>query len=225
MPNSPQNKARLFDELIAEYCAHSFGALSKKEVDLLVFRLLIDTGAIDLSDGQQSISRTLRIPISKVKSLIYEIQLRDERCDNAWFRREVLAALQHARFHIEGKRQEIQLGIESPMLRKELEAAIKKQNSFADYSFNSEILRIDFNVYASLLEQLITDQNDRTKLEAAIKAALKKQREEVLSWKELLNAFLKGAAGKAGEEIVDLTFGYFTGGATHFLKTAKSLLS
>jgi hypothetical protein len=221
---SVSDKSGFCDKFLQAYISPCFGSLSKKEIDLLVFRLLIKTGAIDLSNDQQSISRQLSIPISKVKSMIYDIHLRDENCDAVWFRQEALKALQHTRFCSIGRKIEIQLCIENPLLRKELEATIKELNGFADYSFNSEILRIDFDVYALLLKRIIDDPAVCARLEAAIKTALKMSNDESISWKELMNAFLMGAAGRAGEEVVDLSFGYFTGGASQLLKIAKGLL-
>ena len=221
---SERERARLLDEFLARYCSPVFGGLSKREVDLLVFGLLIQTRQVDLSGGQQSISRFLRTPISKVKSLIYETQLRDEHCNDSWFRREVIKLLQNARLSGSKAEKSIKLGIENPMLRKELEAQIKELNGIADYSFNSDILQIDSEIYALLLRELISDVSEQSKLESALRSALKSKGEE-LSWKELLNELLKGAAHEVGSQVVDLTFGYFTGGLSAFTKSVKKVFT
>ena len=75
---SEHERATLLDEFLVHYRSTVFSGLSKREVDLLVFGLLIQTKQVDLNGSQQSISRFLRTPTSKVKSLIYETQLRDE---------------------------------------------------------------------------------------------------------------------------------------------------
>ena len=221
---SEHERATLLDEFLVHYRSTVFSGLSKREVDLLVFGLLIQTKQVDLNGSQQSISRFLRTPTSKVKSLIYETQLRDEHCNDSWFRREVIKLLQNARLSGSKAEKSIKLGIENPMLRKELEAQIKKLNGIADYSFNSDILQIDVEIYALLLRELISDVSEQSKLESALRSALKSKGEE-LSWKELLNELLKGAAHEVGSQVVDLTFGYFTGGLIAFTKSVKKVLT
>jgi hypothetical protein len=110
------------------------------------------------------------------------------------------------------------------MLRKEVESRIKSLNGFADYSFNSEILKIDFEIYALLIQEIVADENERSTLKKALITAIDKKGTELLGWKELVNEFLKGAAKGAGGQAVDLTLGYLTGGTSMFLAAAKNLL-
>lgn len=222
---SEHERARLLDGFLDRYCSPVFGGLSKREIDLLVFGLLIKTKQIAMDESQQNISRSLRIPISKIKSLIYETQLRDENCNNSWFRSEVIKLLQNARLSGSKTEKYIKLGIDNPMLRKELEAQIKELNGIADYSFNSDILQIDIEIYTLLLNKLISNVSEQSKLESALRAALKSKGNELVSWKELLNELLKGAANEVGSQVVDLTFGYFTGGVSMFTKSVKKIFT
>jgi hypothetical protein len=219
----------LLNGFLAAYCATCFGGLTKREIDLLVFQLLIKTEQILLTDGQQNISRTLRIPISKVKSLIYETQLRDDSCNANWFRTETLKTLQTARLWANKTEGHIKLSIDNPMLRKELESKIKQLNGFADYSFNGDILKIDFDIYAELLKILVIDPDDLQQLEKTLRDALKNEKAELPHWKDLVNAMLMGAASKTGEKAVeitiDLSLGFLTGGSTVLLQTLKKLIS
>jgi hypothetical protein len=219
------NRTEFAEKFLDAYLSPCFGSLSKKEIDLLVFGLLMESKEIDISKGLHSVSRQLRIPITKVKTLLYEKQLRDKGCDDEWFRKEIAEALKRTRFHIDGKKQEILLCIENPMLRKELESTIKLLNSFADYSFNSEILRLDFEVYPLLLAKIMSDKVEQKKLEDALKVALNKAKDDPISQQELYREFLKGVAKKTGEEVADLSFTALTGGANKFLSLAKNLLS
>lgn len=222
---STPEHAKLLDVFLRNYCTPCFGGLAKREVDLLVFRLLIQAKQIDLESSQQSISRFLRIPISKVKSLIYETQLRDDRCDENWFRNEVLKVLQTARLSVSKTGAYIKLEIDNPMLRKELESKVKQLNGFADYSFNSDILKIDFEIYGFLIKKIVTDPSEQLKLEKALRTAINAKGTELLNWKDLVNEFLKTAAKETGEQVIDLTFGYLSGGASMFINSAKKLIT
>jgi hypothetical protein len=218
-------RASLLGDFLRDYCAPTFGGRSKREIDLLVFQLLIQTKQIDLADSQQSISRSLRIPIGKVKSLIYDAQLRDDQYDDNWFRAEILKTLRTSRLNVGKGGSHIKLAIDNPLLRKEFEYRVKKLSGLADYSFNSDILKLDFEIYALIIREIIDDPTEQSKLEAAIRAAINLKDSQTLSWKELVNEFLKGAARGAGGQAVDLSMGYLTGGASMFLSSAKKLLS
>lgn len=220
MPNSPQNKARLFDELVVEYCAHSFGSLSKKEVDLLVFRLMRESGRIKLDADMQEMSRQLMVPVSKVRSLLYELQLRDKNTNNEnWFRTAILTVLKNARVKMDGGEPTVWVVIESPLLRKELEARAKRNASFVDTSFNRELLKLDMAIYARLLEDVAPNE-----YKIIQEAALKKLRktnpkattpllEEAL--RIFVTEFASSGGKEAGQKItaiaIDLSLGLLTG--------------
>lgn len=66
-------------EFLNRYMQPSFGALPKKEVDLLVYRLMFDVGYAnsEMLDFQ-AVSRELRISPARAKALYYDAQLRSE---------------------------------------------------------------------------------------------------------------------------------------------------
>jgi len=214
----------LLTQFLRDYTTPYFGGRSKHDIDILVFQLLIKNKQVDVQGSQQSISRALRIPISKVKSLIYETQLRDDWYDVKWFRNEVLKSLQSARICVSRYDQCIKLAIDNPMLRKELESVIKELNGLADYSFNSDILKIDFDIYALLIKKLITNQDEQLKLESAVRSAIKSEGKELMNWQQLVKELLKGVAGNIGEHVADLSFGYLTGGSNMLVSVINKLM-
>jgi len=230
MTLSTAKKAELFDRLAAAYAQPSFGALPKREIDLLVFSLLYEVGFFGNSPGMQAISRQLRIPISKAKALFYEMQLRDKACDESWFHDAFLRTLKTSRVFIEKSASRdagrIELGVENPLLRSELESRIKKLQGYPDYSFNREILKIDFESFSALMSQVAKDQ--KQDIEAAIIAALKSKNSKqpkLLSWQELMNEFLKAVAKESGKQVADLSLGMLTGGVSSITQAVNHLLN
>lgn len=220
MPSSPQNKARLFDELVAEYCARSFGALSKKEVDLLMFRLMRESGRIKLDADMQEMSRQLMVPVSKVRSLLYDLQLRDKNAnDENWFKTAILTVLKKARVKMDNGEPTVWVVIESPLLRKELEARAKRNASFVDSSFNRELLKLDLAIYARLLEEIAP--NEYKAIQDAALKNLKKTNPKATTpiLEEALRIFVTEFASSSGKEAgkkitgiaIDLSFGLLTG--------------
>lgn len=211
----------MFDKFIAEYCAHSFGALPKKEIDLLVFRLMRESGRIEPDADIQEISRQLMVPVSKVRSLLYDLQLRDKNANGEnWFRTQILTVLKNARVKLYNGEPAIWVVIESPLLRKELEARAKRKASFVDTSFNRELLKLDMAMYARLLEEIAPNECKNIQ-----KAALKNQQQTnpkatTPLLEEALRIFVTEFASSGGKEAgkkmagiaIDLSFGLLTGG-------------
>jgi len=108
---------------------------------------------------------------------------------------------------------------------------LKDLAQLSDSSFNSEIITIDFDAFASLMDRFYEKEiNNNTsdlkeiidyfKLETSNKA-------EKITFKNLFKEFAIGAANKAGEETMGLAFSFLTGGISDltnmFYKINKKL--
>lgn len=207
-------------DFLDSYCAVGFGAIPKREVDLLVLRLLLQHGLVDKAMDAQRISREIQLPVSKVKTLLYELQLRDERKDEAWLKGELSRSLKHSKITVTGKDSEtrIAIGIDNQLLRAEIEALLKRDGHFPDYSFNREILRLTPDAYVTLVDFLLTESEQkilRDELMVATKKAKKSESEESL-WRMALTTFIRRTAESTGQGIGDLS--------VDILKTGFTLL-
>ena len=54
---------------------------------------------------------------------------------------------------------EIKISVENPVEKRELVNEIKKLGSYADFSFNNEILKIKINFFLKLLNRLVGEDN------------------------------------------------------------------
>lgn len=64
-------------KFLAEYLRRGFGMMPKREVDIQIFGELYKQGFFGDDPSTHSISMALQISDTKVKSLIYEMELRD----------------------------------------------------------------------------------------------------------------------------------------------------
>jgi len=205
-------------KFIDGYCANGFGAMPKREVDLMVLDLLIKCGVVDDTLDAQRISRQLKLPVSKVKALLYELQLRDEDKNEAWLKNELSLRLQHCKFVVTEKDSatRIAIGVDNQLLRTEIEAILKRDGHFPDYSFNREILRLTPEAYIKIIEFLLTESERKhlhEKLKSAIKKTPKDHNEESL-WKMALATFVHNTAKAAGEGLGDLSVEMLKAGFT-----------
>lgn len=239
-PESPNDVPldSTFDALkdfLDRYMQPSFGALPKKEIDLLVYRLMLDVGYLQSASLDfQAVSRELRISPTRAKALYYDAQLRlgsnkllstldDQR---GWLRENLPAVLTTVQIHQrqgEQARFEARLLIRDPLVRNELEGYLLNMQQFSDYSFNRNILVLDFPVFSELLKSLVDDDTiSRVETEVAglVKAGTKSL------WNEAMQAFVKGAADTAGGQLVEVGFDLLTtGGINTWIKSAKNFIS
>lgn len=218
-------KAVLLEKFLVAYRTPSFGALPKREIDLLVMNLLFKTQVIDENDSDQKISRQLFVAESKVRALRYELDVRNQALDDKWIKRELIAALEKASVFTAQDQGRIALHVRRPLLRKEIEDLLAKDNSFADYSFNRDLLILRAEAFGKLLDYALEDKQ-RQQIEKNLQEALKQKKSSEIDWTALLGEFLMSAAkssGKAaGEKVVGAIAALLTGGISEivpFLRT------
>jgi hypothetical protein len=148
------NKEEFFDRFLEEYFRRGIGSLSKKDIDILILKLVLDQigEAHDQELDVYQLSRKLKISITKLRALIKEVQIRYGQIDEEIVKRRLIYLFSRKRWIIEGKY--IQLSIIDPMLRDYLSEMIFNLNSFADYSFNPEILKIEIEVFIKIIRKL-----------------------------------------------------------------------
>lgn len=126
-------------ESFLEYCTQHFGRLNKKDYELAVFHLLLQNELKDCSDF--AISRKLKITEAKVKQLRYEVNLVIQKADSV-YREELIQLMSTASYKFADGGKKIQFCVNDKMLRLFLNDQLNQIGSFADSSFNSNIVSV-----------------------------------------------------------------------------------
>lgn len=122
-----------------DYCTQHFGRLNKKDYELAVFHLLLQNELKDCSDF--AISRRLKITEAKVKQLRYEVNLVIQK-DDSVYREELMQLMSTASYKFADGGKKIQFCVNDKMLRLFLNDQLNQIGSFADSSFNSNIVSV-----------------------------------------------------------------------------------
>ena len=136
------DQKRFFAEKFLErYLDNGFGSMSKRDIDVLVFHLLAGSEDI-LGMSNYHVGNTLRISETRVKSLKLEASLKYAQPNH----KEVIAGIVQALIE-EMKKPEFQdgyveLGLEDPVQKRELEEAIKRIGHHVEYGINREVLKM-----------------------------------------------------------------------------------
>lgn len=143
-------------EFLEHYLSGSFGSMSKSETEILIFHLL--SKHFEISSNYE-ISNLLKISETKVKNLTLNAHLRYGRNNKDILKKIMLRICDTLDVNFDENIGEIKFSVENPVEKRELVNEIKKLGSYADFSFNNEILKIKINVFLKLLNRLVGEDN------------------------------------------------------------------
>ncbi|MGF7403550.1 hypothetical protein [Campylobacter concisus] len=143
-------------EFLEHYMSGSFGSMSKSETEILIFHLL--SKHFEISSNYE-ISNFLKISETKVKNLTLNAHLRYGQSNKDILKKIMLRICDTLDVNFDENIGEIKISVENPVEKRELVNEIKKLGSYADFSFNNEILKIKINVFLKLLNRLVGEDN------------------------------------------------------------------
>ena len=141
---------------ITEYFDRGFCSFTKNDFEVLIFQSLLENEK-DIKSNYHY-SQLLRIPVTKVKRLRYEADLKYGNILNSQKEyqekklQQVNNLIKAAKFKVTDKNK-IQFSIEDLSLRRLLEEMLKKKGSFADSSFNTEVVTVSIDDLIIILNQ------------------------------------------------------------------------
>jgi hypothetical protein len=114
-------------------------------------------------------------------------------------RDSIVRALKKTRFSKDGTL--LTFGIESPLLKEDIAARLKRKGVFPDASFSKELVRMPVEAFVEFLDEIL-DEETKTKVRSTL---VKDKQLPNMSFKALATGILvnlgKKAAGEAGGEI------------------------
>ncbi len=143
------------ENFLDKYTNPAFGSLTKKEIDLLVFEMMIKLGV--LTDNMYENQLKLKLTSSKLRSLFYDIELRKH--DKHKLDNEVIELLKKPLVIKSG--DAFKLEIENPLLKDHIKNRIKSLGHLTDGSFSADIITLSDKAYFALIEEMISDDDKK----------------------------------------------------------------
>lgn len=194
------------NEFLKQYLKGGIGAMPKADIDALVMHLLdkyaSENGRPLGSFPNQIASERLRAPLARIKRLRYEGSLKFGGRPEDEARIRFVRLLAKAGLELDkkdGTITKIVFVIEDILAKNWIQGQIKEHSGIFDGSFNTEIIKVDPELFFRLLRTLLPD-SEVDSFEEKYKALVKKsKREELVSgFKSLVSSFAKGAVGAGG---------------------------
>lgn len=176
----------------------AFGALPKREMELLLLDALISIGYVESNPDLYSLVRKLRTTKSRARALLYERELRLR--DSTQLDEMVREALRRPLLQKQGEIFCIE--VENPLVADHVRSLLKEVGHTSDGTFSPSLIRINLEAAAALIERMI-DRTERVSIRKALVAAGAPD----TSLRGVIQGVLAkvGArvAGKAGEALID----------------------
>lgn len=153
---SPQEKQQFYDQFMRHYLAMGFGSLPKREIDLFVFHFLTHSSEYRGKTNYQ-LANAFGLPESRIKALRLNSALRYGEINPHAVLGRIVERLIGSRQFADLSEGKIEIALEDPVEKRELENFLKSRGHHAEYTLNSEVLRIS----PMRLLELILEHADR----------------------------------------------------------------
>lgn len=134
-------KEALATSLVDLYLNAGFGAPSKREIDLLLFHHITQARE-NRKKSNYELAALLKIPESRVKSHRLASALKYQNINTKAILGDVVFRFSKGIQSAVLEAGKFELSLEDPIERRELENYLKSKGHFAEYTFNSEVVRI-----------------------------------------------------------------------------------
>jgi hypothetical protein len=138
---TPKEQQVFAEGFISRYLASGFGSLPKSEIDLLVFHLLCE-GKDYRGKSNYELGSLLRIPEAKVKSLRLNSTLKYGNINSKAILGKVVLRFISSEQYAEFSSGKVELSLEDPIEKREIENFLKVRGFHAEYQLNTEVLKI-----------------------------------------------------------------------------------
>jgi hypothetical protein len=184
--------AAFAEQFLEEYLKPAFGARSKAEIDNLIFQLLISSKIIDPTLSTFEIARSLNITLPKVRSLVFNWQLRTGELDSV-LKGKLIEYFKTLRFYKDGSY--VIVGIGDGLVREFFIAELQRLKVYPDRSHATEIVRVPIDGFVAMLEIFAGPSAEKVCASLVTAKVIPDT-----SVKGILKEVLVKAAGKIGEK-------------------------
>ncbi len=180
------DKEKFVDKLMSKLLENGFDFVQQREMKVYILYLLIEDGQFIKENGDidhHEISLALKISESKVRNLVYDMELKYRQNFN--FSEQLIELIERNKYEV--TKNKIKFSVHNPLLKQFFEYEIRNLNGVSDGSFAKHIVTISINTFEKLLIKLIKDE---TKVNNIIKSLPKNLKEKITDKESLVKEFV-----------------------------------
>ncbi len=185
--------------ILSGYGKPSFGSMSKRDADLMIFGVLQKLGFISPEPTIYEIMQKLKVTRSKARNLIYEAEIRKLKDEND-LDQKLREKIKNPIFAKNGDK--ISIEIDNPLLIDHLRYKLKKLGALTDGSFHAEIVSMNHEAFSDLYVELLPDADANAIYDQFVHLGVAPERGAKPFLKAALKCVAHAALGKAGEALI-----------------------
>ena len=184
-------------ELLKEYIKPAYGAMSKRDFDIILFMKLQELEVIAKTPEIYDVVSSLKVTRAKARNLIYESKLRTSTENDL---ENELKELVSSPILKDGDKVSLEIG--NPYLADYLRSKLRSLNHITDGSFSNELLKMTVDAYIDLFISLLPDGREDIE-KALIRSGAKKDTSLKSIVKSIVEKLAKKALGDIGDAVID----------------------
>ena len=192
------------EQFFAKFLENGFGALPKRELEIYLLHLLLEDGQFKNEKGLidfHEMSLALKMTETKVRNLVYEIELKYQKPID--FSNALINLVEKQSYEVDLSRNAIKFAIQSPLLKQAFEYEVRKLGGVSDGSFAKHLITIKAETFAKLLNRLYGDQVDSKILDRIAVQLKENETPKAGLFRLFAEEFVKTSGGKTAEMIFD----------------------
>lgn len=198
--NLEERKAKdILGDLILSYLHPSYGSISKRDFDILLFMKMQELGIIKKKPELYDLVSKLKVTRTKARNLLYEANVRtatEELLDS-----ELKELMKHPIFMKDNDK--IALEIDNPLLSDHLRARLKKLGHITDGSFSAEIIKLTLDGYSALFLEMIGEKYSDEVVNALVNCGIEKDKSPKAVVKSFITKLAQTFVGEAGSTLTE----------------------
>ncbi len=200
------NKPNFTDKFLAKLLENGFDFMKEKELKIYILYLLLEDGQFVNGDGDidfHEVSLILKISETKVRNLIYEVELKYRYNRN--FVEQLIFIIDTGKYEV--SEDKIKFAVHNPLVKQYFEYEIRKLGGISDGSFAKHIVTISDKTFEKLLLNLYGDSTKAEKIISGLPEHLQQKvtdKESLI--KEFVREFGKSFSNTSGERSANLLF-------------------
>lgn len=208
------------------FVRNGYGALPKREIELLVLELLLKHSSTWSSEEPPTyeLARLLRISPRRLRSLLDDLAYRDAARDENWCRKQLRDILKKSEKIKHGTWIAVQ--IDDGLIRDFATATVRREFGIVDTSFNTAIVKLTGEKFGALAASVLEPEEWEPILEALDTAKMETEQDPKSPKSAIrlfIDAFATSAGEEAGKQTVDLGFTLLSGGTNKILGAINAI--
>ena len=209
-----------FIDLVESYLQPSYGSMSKRDFEILLFMKLQNLDAIDENPDLYQLIKDLKISRTRVRNLLYEAKMRTS--EDGDLDSELIKLLEKPVFLKDGDKVAIE--IENPLLTDHFRFKLKELKYITDGSFSAELVKLTYSAYIELVVKMMDEKVKSETKDALVAAGIMPDTSFKGVFTEIVKKIGAKIANKAGEQAVEEAGKYLSPIISGSIDDAKNML-